>query len=227
MDEQGFIRFLKDAGRSQGTIKQYTSLIKLFEEFLLNHNKTLDEATPQDLQSFVDASEPKKYRSFIFLSSVRNYYGFTGNDRMKFAFDELDYQRPQPYKLTDHLNINPEYIQPLVALGIKTSRDLIQAGSTKKERESLSEQTCIPYETILELVKLSDLSRKWGPKRVRLYFDAGYDTFDKIAAMDHTEFRESVIDFVNKSGIHLTPPTPQEAHSAVEGAKRRPRIVEY
>jgi hypothetical protein len=227
MDEQGFTLFLKDAGRSEGTIKQYVSLIKAFEEFLLNHNKSLDAATPKDLQSFVDAGDPKKYRSFIFLSSIRNYYEFTGNDRMKFAFDELDNQRPQPYKLTDHPSVNPEDIQPLVALGIKTSRDLIEAGSAKKERESLSKQTGIPYDTILELVKLSDLSRKWGPKRVRLYFDAGYDTFDKVAAMDPTEFRKSIIDYVEKSGIKLTPPTPQEAHSAVEGAKRRPRIIEY
>ena len=227
MEEKGFIRFLKNAGRSESTIKQYVSLIKAFEEFLTNHNKSLAKATPQDLHCFIDAGGSKKYRSAIFVAGVRNYYGFTGNDRMKFVFGELDYPRPQPYKLTDHPNVNHEHIQPLVALGIKTSRDLIEAGKTKKERGRLSEQTGIHCETILELVKLSDLFRKWGPKRVRLYFDAGYDTFDKIAAMDAVEFRESVVDYVIKSGIKLTPPTPQEAHSAVEGAKRRPRIVEY
>ena len=98
---------------------------------------------------------------------------------------------------------------------------------SEADRQDLSEKTGIPYEDLLELVKLSDLSRKWGPKRARLYYDAGYDTFDKLAVMDPTEFRSSIIAYVQKTGINFIPPTPGEAHSAVEGAKRRPRIVNY
>jgi hypothetical protein len=115
----------------------------------------------------------------------------------------------------------------LAAAGIKTSRELVQAGKTEEERKRLCEQTGIPYDDLLELVKLSDLSRKWGPKRARLYYDAGYDTFDKVAEMDTEKFRESIIEYVEKTGVDYAPPTSSEALSAVEGAKRRPRIVKY
>lgn len=225
MDERGFIEFMQNAKRSQSTIQRYTTFIKLFEDFLTDRKKSLDEASPGDFRSFLAVVKPK-YRKFSFVSSIRDYYAFTTNDRMRYALDELDYQRPQPYKLTRHIAVNPEYVKLLAALGITTSRELVQAGKTKQDRKRLSEKTGILYEDVLELVKLSDLSRKWGPKRARLYYDAGYDTFDKVAAMDPAEFRERVKEYIRIADIDFTPPTPKEAHSAVEGAKRRPRIVE-
>jgi len=225
MDEVGFIEFMKDARRSEGTIKRYVFFMRLFENFLARLGKSLDEASPDDFTAFLAVVEPK-YRNFSFISSVRNYYDFTGNDRMKYVLDELDYQRPQPYNLTRHIGIERQYLESLAALGIKTSRQLVQAGKTKEDRKKLSEQTGIPDEDILALVMLSDLSRKWGPKRARLYYDAGYDTFDKVAVMEPTEFRESIIAYIKKTGINFAPPTPSEAHSAIEGAKRRPRMVD-
>jgi hypothetical protein len=226
MNEIGFIEFMEDAKRSNRTIQRYMIFMRLFEDFLTDRNKTLDDATPDDFAAFLDSVKPK-YRYFSFISAVRNYYAFTGNERMKYVLEELDYQRPQPYKLTRHIDVNPAYLESLASLGIETSRALIQSGKTKQDRERLSEKTGIPYKELLELVKLSDLSRKWGPKRTRLYYNAGYDTFDKVAAMNPTEFRESIIAYVEATGINFTPPTPGEAHSAIEGAKRRPRIVDY
>jgi len=159
MGERGFIEFMQDAGRSNSTIQRYLVFMRLFEDFLTGHSKSLDQAIPDDFATFLDVVEPK-YRYFSFISAVRNYYDFTGDDRMKYTLDELDYQRPQPYKLTRHIGAEPEYIESLASLGIKTSRELIQAGKTKGDRKRLSEKTGIPYEKVLELVKLSDLSRK-------------------------------------------------------------------
>jgi hypothetical protein len=58
-----------------------------------------------------------------------------------------------------------------------------------------------------------------------LYYDAGYDTFEKIAEMDPIEFRERIKEFISKTGVDFIPPAPREAHSAVEGAKRRPKVI--
>jgi hypothetical protein len=144
---------------------------------------------------------------------------------MHYALDELDYQRPEPYKLKRHIGINSEYLNSLSSLDITTSRELIEAGKTKFDREHLSEKTGIRYEHLEELVKLSDLSRKWGPIRTRLYYDAGYDTFEKIGVMDPKEFRASIKEYIRTAGVEYHHPTPREAISAVAGAKRRPKIV--
>jgi hypothetical protein len=226
MDERGFSEFMRKAKRTAGTIRRDLTFMKLFEDFLSSRNKTLDEAVPNDFQAFLDVVEDK-YKTFSNLSAIRHYYAYQGNDRMRYALDELDYQRPQPYKLTRHLDVNPAHVKSLAAAGIKTSRELVQAGKTEGDRERLSAQTGIPYDNLLELVKLSDLSRKWGPKRARLYYDAGYDTFDKVAEMAPEEFKESISKYVQKTGVDYAPPTSSEALSAVEGAKRRPRIVKY
>jgi hypothetical protein len=226
MDENGFIDFMRNAKRSEGTILRYVAFMKVFEKFIKKQGKTLENATPVDFDSFLKVADPK-YRSFSFVSGVRNYYDFIGNDRMKYVLDELDYERPQPYNLSRHIGVNQVYVTSLVSLGIKTSRDLVQAAKTEEDRLNLVERTGIPVEELTALVKLSDLSRKWGPKRARLYFDAGYDTFDKVAAMEPVEFRKRIIEYVKKTGIKFSPPTPSEANSAVQGARRRPRIVEY
>jgi hypothetical protein len=224
MKEQGFIEFMKNTNRSESTIKRYVAFMKLFEDFLIDREKSLDDATPDDLKSFITYVEPK-YRKFSYISSIVVYYEFTENEQMRWALDVLDYQRPEPYKLARHIGVNSEYLNSLASLGIITSRELIEAGKTKRDRERLSEKTGIPYEDLWELVKLSDLSRKWGPIRARLYYDAGYGTFEKVAEMDPIEFRERIREYISKTEVDFIPPTPREAHSAVEGAKRRPKII--
>lgn len=69
---------------------------------------------------------------------------------------------------------------------------MLDAGSTKRDRKKLSEQTGIPIESILELVKLSNLVRIHGlkKKRARLYCEAGRDTLEKIARWDSEKMRK-------------------------------------
>jgi hypothetical protein len=226
MDEQGFSEFMRNDKRSAGTIRKDIVFMKLFEDFLSGRNKTLDEAVPKDLQEFLEVVDAK-YRYGAYLSATWHYYAYTGNDRMRYALDELDYQRPQPYRLTKHIGVNPAHVNSLAAAGIKVIGDLIQAGKTEADRKNLSEPMGIPYDDLLELVKLSDLSRKFGPKRARLYYDAGYDTFDKIAGMDPEVLKDKLIEHINKMGITTALPTLGEVDFSVEGAKRRPRLVKY
>jgi hypothetical protein len=81
----------------------------------------------------------------------------------------------------------------------------------------------------LEFVKLSDLARVQGLKniRARLYYDAGVDTIEKLAACDPSELRELLIRFIEDSGFDGIAPTPKEARSAVKQARKLPIIVEY
>ena len=63
---------------------------------------------------------------------------------------------------------------------------MLEAGATLNDRKSISKSTNIPQSAILEFVKLADLARIPGIKSVlvRLYYDVGIDTVEKLAALD-------------------------------------------
>jgi hypothetical protein len=225
MDEQGFIAYMKKTNRSEGTMKRYMVFMRLFEEFLAGLEKSLGIATPENLNVFLQHVD-SKYRKFSYVSSVRVYYEFTGNERMKYALDELDFQRPHPYKLGRLIGVHPEHIHSLSTVGIVTGRELLAAGRSKQDRDQLANITGIPSNALMDLIKLADLLRKWGPVRARLYYDAGFDTFEKIAAMEPDEFIEKIKEYIDSSGVNFIPPPPKDAHSAIEGAKRRPKLIE-
>jgi hypothetical protein len=134
-----------------------------------------------------------------------------------------------PFPLKDFLKISPAHIEKLEALGIRNANQMLTAGKTPKKRQELSTKTGIPSEVILELVKLSDLTRIFGVKsiRARLYYDAEVDTLDKMAKWDPNKLRTMLIDFVEKTGFNGIAPLPKEAEFTVKEAKKLPRIIEY
>lgn len=106
---------------------------------------------------------------------------------------------------------------------------MLEAGKTRRKREELSTKTGIPAEAILELVKLSDLTRIFGVKsiRARLYYDAGVDTVEKMAKWNPEKLRTMLTDFVQKTGFNGIAPLPKEAEFTVKEAKRLPKIIEH
>ncbi len=120
-------------------------------------------------------------------------------------------------------------MKKLAALGIRNVKDMLEAGQTRKAREELSVKTGIPAETILELVKLSDLSRLEGVKgiRARLYYDAGIDTVEKMAKQDPQKLRTKFIEFVKKTHFNGIPPLPKEIENSIAKAKKLPKTIEY
>lgn len=87
----------------------------------------------------------------------------------------------------------------------------------------------IPEETILELVKLSDLARIPGLKKVRarLYFDAGLDTLEKIAKYKPDELIKELKVFIKNTGFKGIAPVPKEAKSTIANAQYLRKIADY
>jgi predicted flap endonuclease-1-like 5' DNA nuclease len=133
------------------------------------------------------------------------------------------------YNLKEFLGVNHQHIQALRKEGILTSEHMLKAGRTEKGRRKLAEKTGVPLGSILELVKLADLSRIVGlkKKRARLYYDAGLDTLDKIAKWDSEKMHQMFAEFVERTGFDGSPPPPPETAFSVKMAKYLPRIVEY
>jgi len=234
LDEEDFQKFLKRGGRSPRAAKGVIAIVLKYEQYLREERglKGLDRAKPEDLEAFVShVEEKKKDTAKKYLHGIHYYYEYTQNNEMRSLASNLRKQRigQKLFPLRAFLRIDPAYIKKLEAVGIRNANQILTAGKTPKKRQELSTKTGIPTEAILELVKLSDLTRIFGVKsiRARLYYDAGVDTLDKMAEWNPDKLRAMLIDFVQKTGFDGIAPLPKEAEFTVKEARKLPRIIEY
>jgi hypothetical protein len=138
-------------------------------------------------------------------------------------------KKRNPFKLREFRGVNPVHVEKLAAVGIKTAEQMLAAGQTAEKRAALAQDTGVPEEAILELVKLSDLARLPGVKgiRARLYYDAGVDCVEKMAACEAEALLALTAEYVARTGFDGIAPLPKEVSSTIANAKRLPRVVEY
>jgi len=137
-------------------------------------------------------------------------------------------KKQNPFKLKELRGVNPEYIRRLEARGIKSAEQMLTSGRTQKERATLARETSVPEEAVLELVKLSDLTRLPGVKgiRARLYYDAGVDSIEKMANWEPEALRLMVAEYVERIGFDGILPLPKEVTSTIANARKLSRIIE-
>lgn len=234
MDDEDFESFLKRGGRSPNAMKRCVKYISEFEAYLELHcdGKQLTEVEDQDLINFVDWLETKSGSSAKgYLWAIRYYYDFISNDEIKYlatTLREMKIDRA-PFSLKGFISVNPEYVDRLAEIGIRNVNQMLESGSIDQDREHLSNETGIPKSVILEFVKLSDLARIPGIKgiRARLYYDAGIDTVEKMAAWEPEKLVDKIVEFVAETGFDGVPILPAEARFTINKAKKLPKIVQY
>jgi hypothetical protein len=238
MDENEFRVFMKKQGRSWGTIEKCVELTKEFEEFLQTHRNgiALEGAQPADLEAFIDSGEKALGSANSYLWGIGRYYEFTRNDDMrKFASrmrqQKIEKRRPKHKGVTlkNIQGADPGHVGKLAALGIKDTQALLDAGCTPEKRRELSGKSGIPVDDILSLVKMADLTRIVDIKgvRVRLLFDSGIDTVEKVAMCDPKALRERLIEVNEEKEILKRHPTLVETTYWVTQAKELPRVLEF
>lgn len=234
MNEDKFKVFLKRGGRTDEVAQKAVMLTRQFEEFLNTESasKKLDEASAQDLLYFVDWIERSPNISAkVHLWALCYYYEFVHNDKMRHLVGALRQARIDrtPFPLKDFSGVDASTLERLATLGIKNTKQMLEAGQTPQRRQSLSEKTGVPPEMILKLVKLSDLARIPGVKdiRARLYYEAGVDTVEKLAFWEPEALRAMIVAFVAKTGFDGVPTLPKEAGFTVLSARKLPKFVQY
>ncbi|MFX0185193.1 MAG: DUF4332 domain-containing protein [Candidatus Hodarchaeota archaeon] len=233
MDEVAFLNYLKMQKKSQTTIDQYTRFIKEFNSFLNEQKININQASPKDLKEYYKqlTRDLKQTSVNRHLWALLTFYRHTKNDLMYCVANELlGISYLKNYRLKEFEGVDQNYIEILAAKGITAAYKLLNVGQTKEQRKKLSEENSIPNDTILELVKLSDLARIPGlkKKRARLFYDAGLDTLDKISAYDDSEdLRSDLIHYVKQSKFPGTASTPTEAAHTLLLAKYLERRIEY
>jgi Domain of unknown function (DUF4332) len=142
---------------------------------------------------------------------------------------DMRVKKTNPFKLKDFRGIDAEVLTKLERVGIKTATQMLVAGQTPRQRITLAKQAGVTVAAVLELVKLSDLSRLPGVKgiRARLYYAAGVDTVEKLAAYEPKDLLLLTGEFVQRTKFEGIAPLPKEVSSTIESARKLPRVIEW
>jgi hypothetical protein len=232
MNENGFIQRMRTDKKSQSTIKRNIEFTKNFEKYLLgNKNKKIEEAIPNDLEDFRVWGKKNDLKNIrMYFMSISAYYEYLHKKQIVLKAKELmGLIELDTYKLKAFQGINRKNIEKLSRNGVKKAKQILEIGHTKEGRKKLSKKTNMPADSILELVKLSDLARIPGVKKIRarLYYEAGLDTLEKMAVCDTEELIKISAEYIKRTGFKGFPPTKKEAEHTVTMAKYLKKYVEY
>jgi hypothetical protein len=151
-------------------------------------------------------------------------------DYLKILRRRLNIYMPKPVPFAKIPGVAPEHIERLAAVGIKHTRQLFARARSKVGRSELVEETGIPAEAMLELVKLSDVARAGyvGPIFARMLVETGADTLEKLAASSPAELHAKLLAVNEEQRLTpITNFTVKDIASTVEIAQMLPKVVEY
>ncbi len=137
---------------------------------------------------------------------------------------------PKPVSLSKFPGVDAEHIECLAAVGIKQTRQLFERTQSAQDRAALSNLTGVPGDALLELVKLSDLSRASyvGPAFARVIYEAGADTIGKLADCSPEELCANLRAVNEEQEItKAAMPSVEDISACVEIWKKLPRAIEY
>lgn len=233
MDEEEFREYLKQKGKKPAVIDRNVDVLKDFTSYLLEERTTeLESVTADDVDAFAEHVENKRKSVKGGLYVLMNYFRFLGKEDLLIHTRNLREERTNRtrriFPIKEFLNINQDYVRKLAAVGIKNVEQMLQKGKTKKQRRKLSTQLNIPEEAILELVKLSDITRIGYVKKKlsRLYYDAGLDSPAKIAEFEPEQLHDLFAEFVGESGWDGMVPNLKDLANNIKSARKLSAIVE-
>lgn len=231
MDEEKFREFMKQAKKPVRTIDGYVKSVEFYAVFLQSQQQvnSPDDAKPTDLEKFIIWGSREGENIYRHLWGIRTYYEFIQHEDMEMRVNEwMEYLQNETRKLGEFLKVNKDSVKKLSAVGITTVNQLLRAGNTREKLLAISEKSGASQASVMELFKLSNLSRLPGLKKVRgrLFYEAGLDTLAVIAAREPEEVNQILEDYIDKTGFEGTAPTIGEAQVTVRMARFLPENLE-
>lgn len=233
MGEKSFEDFLKRKRKKENVVENHLQAVKKFSNYLKEErSKVLDEAIVEDIITYVEKIEREKNSAQGQLHFLINYFDFRKDKELAQCVRLLREKRKtrtkRSYPLKNFLNINQEYLKKLASIGVENVQEMLDVGKTKNQREQLAKRVAIPEEAILELVRLSDLTRLGfvKAKLSRLYYNAGLDSPEKIAQFEPDKLHAFFVKYVKESGWDGMVPNPKDLVANVSSARKLKKIVE-
>jgi len=224
MNETEFIAYLKGVKVAERSIQGYVESVKTYATYLLDtkHIADIRKASPQDLADFIEWGRRELDNVYRNLWGIGKYYEFIKNKEMaNSACEWMQILQNETRRLGEFLSVDMTTVRKLKSIGITTAGQLLRAGKTEADWSALAEKCGASLESVIELVKLSNLARLPGSAKVRnrLYYEAGLDTLPKIAAQKPEEMIKLLTEYIEKSGFDGIPPVYSEAEFTIRMAK--------
>jgi len=134
-----------------------------------------------------------------------------------------------PFPLSKIPDLPEDNIRRLETAGIKSTLHMFENGKTKEMRKELANRIGVSENSILEMVKLSDLSRIMGvgPVFARTWYLSGVDTVEKVASMDPVSIFNKLSITYEQQGFESVDFVQRDIDWCIDAAKLLPWVVEY
>ncbi len=185
--------------------------------------KCLKKQGIKNLQDIVNVLKtPKNVKEFAKKSGLPEDY-------LTILIREVNSYQPKPVNLNKFPGIKNEVIDKLGKFGLKNTKHLFGKIKTKKERSELAKQANISSEELMELVKLTDISRiKWiGPIFARIFLESGTDTAEKISKSKAENLFKKLAEINNKRKYTKGKFTVKDIQLCVNVSKDVPKVIQY
>jgi predicted flap endonuclease-1-like 5' DNA nuclease len=133
------------------------------------------------------------------------------------------------YKVEEIEGIGPALGEKLRAAGINTVDKLLEKAATKKQRQSLAEETGISEKQILKFTNMADLFRLngVGQEYAELLEAAGVDTVPELAQRNAANLTAKMEEVNEAKNLTRKTPSVLEVEKWIAQAKELPRVIEY
>jgi hypothetical protein len=150
-------------------------------------------------------------------------------DYLTILLRELNSTLPKPNKIKEFTGISNDTVVQLEKIGIKNTVKLFDRVLNAKSRKELAETTGVAGIEILELTKLTDLSRiKWvGVTFARMLYELGIDTVEKASKVDPEKLHASINQLNKEKSIYKGQIGLNDMKIFVNAAKEIPIEIEY
>ncbi len=150
-------------------------------------------------------------------------------DYLTVLLRELNSMLPKPNKIREFSGISNDTVVRLEMIGIKDTVKLFERVINKKSRKELAEATGITDSEMLELTKLTDLSRiKWvGATFARMLYELEIDTLEKASKADPEKLHASINQLNKDKNIYKGHIGLNDIRILVNAAKEIPLEIEY
>jgi hypothetical protein len=224
MDKEAFLVYMKENKKPPNTIKSYLNSLEFYVGYLRSQRQinSPEEAGPDDIKEFVAWGTAKGENVYRHFWGIKLYYHFKKLYKLEMtAWEWMEYVQNETRKLREFPQVDRDSVNKLSATGIKTVNQLLEAGNTPEKLIALAEKSGASQPAVLELFKLSQLSRLPGLKKIRgrLFYEAGLDTLEVIAALEPDEVNGKLSAYIDKSGFEGSVPTKGEVEITVEMAR--------
>ncbi len=133
------------------------------------------------------------------------------------------------YKVEELEGIGPVLGEKLRTAGINTVDKLLENAATKKQRQSLAEETGISEKQILKFTNMADLFRLngVGQEYAELLEVAGVDTVPELAQRNAANLTAKMEEVNEAKNLTRKTPSATEVEKWIAQAKELPRVIEY